>query len=486
MRPATEITRSASFKSTAAGTARTNITVDGVIDLDNGNNAQLDFEPTMDTIAEVRVLTSNYQAEFGHSSSGQISFVTKGGSSSFHGSAFANKRHEMFNANTFFNNMSGIQKSKYRFFVGGYTIGGPVYIPRVFNTAKNKLFFFWSQEYTRQKPASYANTAMVPTPEQLKGNFFDRCISGTGINGVACKAGYTDNNGADKGTLFLDPSNGKIPLATGNLNNLTGTNVYDPAAAAIGQAILKALPSPNLCTAAAGMYNGMAISPSNCPSGFLNKVISNPSWNYGANYYWEATEVHPRRNDTIRLDWAITSKLNSFIRYAQDTDHDLTGFQLPMKDSSGNFSPFAVDWFKPGHGYAVGLTYTLSPTMVNEFTFGKLWNGIGWYIHDEAQTLRSNWGNIPSFNNLSKDPLVTADVGKRFGMADGQMNFANYKPSFTFGTAAGRSESIGKHGSMLGPMPVHQLRRIVDVLGQLELGKGQAQSEVRHLCRTDG
>ena len=87
-----------SLQINGGGTARTNFVVDGVPDVDNGNNSQVDFEPTMDTIAEIRVLTSNYQAEFGHSSGGQISLITKGGSTSFHGSAFYNKRHEMFNA----------------------------------------------------------------------------------------------------------------------------------------------------------------------------------------------------------------------------------------------------------------------------------------------------------------------------------------------------------------------------------------------------
>ena len=106
----------------------------------------------MDSIAEMRVLTSNYQAEYGRNSNGVISIVTKGGSQEFHGSAWANKRHEMFNAKSFFQNYNGQQKSVYRFFVWGYSIGGPVYIPKLFNTEKRKLFFFWSQEYTKQKP----------------------------------------------------------------------------------------------------------------------------------------------------------------------------------------------------------------------------------------------------------------------------------------------------------------------------------------------
>ena len=110
---------------------KTNFQVDGVVDLDTGSNATMTFEPTLDSIAEIRVMTTNYQAEYGRGSGGVVSVVTKGGSQEFHGSAYANKRHEMFNANSFFNNYNGLQKSLYRFFVFGYSIGGPVAIPKL-------------------------------------------------------------------------------------------------------------------------------------------------------------------------------------------------------------------------------------------------------------------------------------------------------------------------------------------------------------------
>ncbi|MEO8594796.1 MAG: carboxypeptidase regulatory-like domain-containing protein [Candidatus Solibacter sp.] len=422
------------------GTARTNFTVDGVVNVDNGNNSQVDFEPTMDTIAEIRVLTTNYQAEFGHSSSGQISLITKGGTSAYHGSGFFNKRHEMFNAKDFFTNLNSNQKRIYRYGVGGFTIGGPVYIPKIF-TAKNKLFFFFSQEYTRQKPSSTEQTAMVPTLDQLKGNFFDRCLVNTGVNGIPCKPGYTDNNGNDRATFLVDPANGKVPLASGNITQLMGTSVYNAQAAAIGQAMLKYMPTPNLCTAAAGIYNGAAISPTNCPSGYSNHAITNPSWNYNANYIWNAREEHPRRNDTARIDWNITQSMRAFVRYSQDYDRQLTGFGLPVRDTSGNYEPFSVNFNKPGHGYAVNITNTLSPTMVNEFTFGKIWNGIGWYVKNEEQVARANMGNPPSFNDFSKDPLFVNDTGKRWLEDTGPQNFANYVPQISFGTASGRTET---------------------------------------------
>ncbi len=115
-----------------------NFTVDGITNLDTGSNGTSHFEPNLDSIAEMRVLTSNYQAEYGRNSGGVISVVTKGGGREFHGSAWANKRHEMFNAKSFFQNYNGQQKSVYRFFVWGYSVGGPVYIPKLFNTSEDQ------------------------------------------------------------------------------------------------------------------------------------------------------------------------------------------------------------------------------------------------------------------------------------------------------------------------------------------------------------
>ena len=63
-----------------------------------------------------------------------------------------------------------------------------------------------------------------------------------------------------------------------------------------------------------------------------------------------------------------------------DYDHDYTNFGIPVRDASGSYSPYSLRLHtNRATDIAVGLTYTISPTMVNEFTFGKIWNGIGWY-----------------------------------------------------------------------------------------------------------
>src|SRR4051794_15622479 len=156
-----------------------NFTVDGITDMDTGSNSTIHYEPNIDAIQELKVLTSNYQAEFGRNSGGTITIVTKSGTQQFHGTAAWNHRHEAWNANSWTNNKNGLNalgqevspRSKYRFNVETYSIGGPVFIPKVFNTEKKKLFFFWSQEYTGQFVPGGAQTKYTPTLLERGGDF---------------------------------------------------------------------------------------------------------------------------------------------------------------------------------------------------------------------------------------------------------------------------------------------------------------------------
>lgn len=384
-----------------------NFTVDGIADTDTANNTTLHYEPNMDSIAEMRVLTANYQAEFGRNSSGTISIVTKGGSQQFHGSAWVNKRHEMFNANSFFNNLNGLPKSTYRFFVWGYSIGGPVYIPKIFNTDKKKLFFFFSQEYTHQKPGIQSGYLNVPTAAQRAGNF----------------AGYTDANGVPYS--LTDPTTGN-PVPNNDISGLASLN---PAAAKAGQAILDALPLPNICG-----HQGVSSSGCITDGQFATQQ-------YSRNYYWSYNESHPRRNDTARVDYNITSKLNAWVRYINDYDLDVQG-NTPLNNGQGGSTPVAINHPNPGHGYGVGVTYTISPTMVNEFTFGKSYNSWDYYPADQSQIARSLMGNPPSFDNFSTDPLFTSDTNKQrpAGQGTGSVFYLTGVPNLSFGGGQEPSE----------------------------------------------
>ncbi len=123
------------------------LNLDGVASQDSGNLNPGYISPSVDTISEVKLLVSNYTAEYGGRTGGQLTFTTKNGTPQFHGTAYYYFRHEMFNANEWFNNKTNVQKPKYRYQNPGGTIGGPLIIPGTrFNKSRQKLFFFFSYD----------------------------------------------------------------------------------------------------------------------------------------------------------------------------------------------------------------------------------------------------------------------------------------------------------------------------------------------------
>src|SRR5215472_9036780 len=123
-----------------------NVSIDGVMATDLGSATSTKAVVSMGAVGEVKVLVSNYQAEYGRMSGSNIEIVTKSGTRDFHGSGEYFMRREALNANDFFNNRNGLAKPLARFNTITYNIGGPVYIPHLFNQNRQRLFFFWNQE----------------------------------------------------------------------------------------------------------------------------------------------------------------------------------------------------------------------------------------------------------------------------------------------------------------------------------------------------
>jgi hypothetical protein len=149
--------------------------IDGGDNMDNGSNSTLNVYPNLEAIAEFKVLTSNYGAQYGRNGSGTVEVETKSGGSTFHGSAFEYLRNDFFNANSYFDNAAGNPRPPYKKNDFGYTIGGPVYIPNHYNSAKKKTFFFFSEEWRRETNPSTAAIQEVPSNDERAGNFSDLC-----------------------------------------------------------------------------------------------------------------------------------------------------------------------------------------------------------------------------------------------------------------------------------------------------------------------
>jgi hypothetical protein len=141
------------------------MTLDGENGADAGTQSAYTLSVSPDAISEVKVLLNSYQAEYGHSGGAIINIVTKSGTKDFHGSVYWYKRHEGLNANNFFNNAAGLVKPRYRFLTEGFTLGGPVYIPKLMRSTRQKLFFFYN--FKRDPNASATSIGQFTMPTAL-------------------------------------------------------------------------------------------------------------------------------------------------------------------------------------------------------------------------------------------------------------------------------------------------------------------------------
>ena len=160
-----------SFSINGGRTEYNNWELDGGDNMDNGSNTTLNVYPSLDAIAEFKVLTSNYGAQYGRSGSGTVEVETKSGTNKFHGDAYEFVRNDAFNAITF--PQSSVPAYKKNDF--GYTIGGPVFIPGLYNKDKQKTFFFWSQEWRRERVPANLGSVIVPSMAERAGDFSDVC-----------------------------------------------------------------------------------------------------------------------------------------------------------------------------------------------------------------------------------------------------------------------------------------------------------------------
>ena len=196
------------------GGGTTNFLLDGVSNVDPGGNGQ-GLQLNMDAIAEVRVLSSAYQAEYGRSSGLQISGVTKSGTNQFHGSFFDIERNGTWNANSWSNEQNGIAKpvSKERDY--GYTIGGP--IGRA--GGQNSLFFFYAHQFAPRTTGGAVNLFRLPTLLERRGDF-SQSTDNTGAlfpyirdasTGLPCSA--ADTRGLLRGRWCTRANSSEPPLS---------------------------------------------------------------------------------------------------------------------------------------------------------------------------------------------------------------------------------------------------------------------------------
>ncbi len=377
------------------------LTLNGIGNVDTGNNGDQLATISLDAVQEFKMLTANYQAEYGRSSGAQINVVTKNGSSDFHGSGYLFHRHEGLNANNWKNNRDGLARQKFRFNDPGYTIGGPVYIPGKINKNKDKLFFFWSQEFQRQLRPQGRRDVTMPTALEREGDF-SQSVDRNGnlfntirdpLSGQPCTSSNRAGCFADGGVL------GRIPKS----------RLYGP-----GVALLKALPLPN-----------------------------NPG-NRGFNFSSQISDSYPRREDLIRIDANISSKWRVFGHYLNNFDSVTSAYGSFVLGF--NFPLVPITDTRPGRSMVLSAVTVINPTTTNEVTWG--------FGHNQINIDPVNDGLKKSKLGLSDIPLlypgaVQNDFIPRFGYNGSRITNSptigtNNAPFFNYNTTIDWIDNFSK------------------------------------------
>ncbi len=293
--------------------------IDGTNNADQGAGGTANMTyPNIDSLAEFHIVTSNYSAEYGKNAGATIEVATKAGTRQFHGTLFEFIRNDHLDANDWFLNRqiaptggnapkTPLKRNDY-----GFTIGGPVYIPGVYNTTKSKTFFFVSEDWRKNRQGTVVS-APVPTLKMRQGDFSECDQSSASYNPVVASGCVLPVNPATS-----QPYSSDIVPITAN-----------------GAALLAGLvPLPN------SGVDGYAAAPS-LPT----------NW----------------RQDMVRVDQNIGDKTSIFVRYTQDA-YEQT--YVPTLWSNSNYDTVKTNWTSPAKSAVIHLTHTFKPNLMNEFIFG--------------------------------------------------------------------------------------------------------------------
>ncbi|HYW36525.1 MAG TPA: carboxypeptidase-like regulatory domain-containing protein [Terriglobales bacterium] len=337
---------------------QTNITLDGLDDNEQllGNAFQGALRATLDSIQEFRVTTSNGNADEGRSSGGQVSLVTKSGTNAFHGSAYEYNRSSIGEANDWFNKAaeisSGLPNKPGHLIRNtfGATVGGPL--------QKDRMFFFFAYEGQRKRETTQV-TQTIPSTELRSGTMQYVCDPSADSN---CVTGSPNANGF---TVVSDPRAGLNSAGQPNLLVQLSPAQFaamDPNAAANG-------------TCPWASSNGCGVDP-NVLSIFQQYPKPNTDTVGDLLDYrgYTFAGAAPEKLNTyiLRLDYAVTANGNHklFFRGNLQNDNQQLAPQFPGQPSSD---------FHTGNnkGVAAGYTALLSPTLINNFRWSLVREGVG-------------------------------------------------------------------------------------------------------------
>ncbi len=355
------------------------LSIDGTTGNTRGG-ATLDTGTNYDSVGEVKVLLNNYQAEYGQAAGAIVEMVTKSGTRDFHGTVYYYNRNEAYNANDYFNkNKTYVPRPRQRYNTVGYNIGGPVYIPHLFNTHKDKMFFFWSQEYWPTTKPGTLSYWMMPTALEKQGNF----------------SASVDKSG--KPVYIKDPT----LIAQGKA-----------CTAANGPGCF-----PNAIIPASRIDSDTQKLLAILPTGNPTPLGVNGGGNY--NYVTQGSVKTPVNQQVLRVDYNITPKWHTYFRGMRTTTEQDGPNVASVTGAMQWGVPFVYS--TPGKNASWNLTFIPSPNLINELNVGF-----------------ASWTETSRFSNSSDIAKFQRDkLGINLGQYNPQYNPLNLVPRATWGGSAG-------------------------------------------------
>ena len=366
------------------------VLLDGIVSQDSGAPSINGYiAPSVDAVGEVKLLTGNYNAEYGARNGGQLNITIKNGTRDYHGSLYWDWRHESLDANEWFNNKLNIVKPRYRYQNPGGTIGGPLLIPGVrFNKERNRLFFFFSYDFLHNTGLAGPNRYTMPTALERQGDYSQS----------------VNTNGSP--ILIRDPNTGAACSAAGGPGCFAGNKVPASRISPIGLAMLNRFPLPN---------------------------TTDPTGQRQYNSIFQFTNNQPREDKILRVDYNATTRDTMFVRLLQDYQ-DQSGYGAILGAVGDGWGQFPHSYHIPSVGAAMTYVHIFRPNLINELTMG---------------INRAHQGNNPTDDKLFTNSLLPLKDSSGAALTLPNLFGANYLkllPQVNFGLPSGFSAQSAPAG----------------------------------------
>jgi hypothetical protein len=311
--------------------------IDGAEAYDRGSGGKMSVMPSQDALGEFQVLASNYPPDYGIASGGTITMSIKNGTKAFHGGAWEFDRNDALDAHNWTDNNHGqnAKKSELRYNVFGANLGGPVFIPHVYNENRQKTFFFYNEEWRRE-------------------------VTGVSTNSIKT----------------LPAADIVTSAATFNY----AIPVYNPATAMI----VPTVSDPALIAkfTADGLTMGQPFPNNTIPANLLdaNALMFNATKNLPASTNADGTYTPTGghlpvtvREDLFRIDHNINDKWQLFGHYVHDA---MDTVEATPEWQGDNYPTIGSNFSNPAYAAVIKLTGSLTPNVLLEAAFNYNGNKI--------------------------------------------------------------------------------------------------------------